>query len=281
MAFFRNELRTAEAARDRQNAFTLVELLVVISIVAVLIALLLPAIGKARAVAKQATCLANQRQVGQVVSLYMVEFNEYTPTSYTGYNGDPYSTLDNPYTTATQFFWFQPLCRLYLNVPQMPVPGFTGLDAPVGDGKGAERIFICPEYWGGTAATVNILGTDYNMPGGLTASGGIGYGINIWLTFIDRKYWPLYSGQSSQLSKISKPAETILVTDRDLWNSAYVSTPEWFKGLPNSTNTPVYRHNGNANFLFIDGHASTLSKAVTSSSLASDNTDYLWISGPK
>jgi prepilin-type N-terminal cleavage/methylation domain-containing protein len=53
------------------RAFTLIELLVVISVIAVLISLLLPALGKARETSRRTKCLANMHSIGQSLQLYM------------------------------------------------------------------------------------------------------------------------------------------------------------------------------------------------------------------
>ncbi|MCX5659370.1 MAG: prepilin-type N-terminal cleavage/methylation domain-containing protein [Planctomycetota bacterium] len=78
---------------SRRAGFTLIELLVVISIIALLVGILLPALGNARQTARASTCLSNCKQIAIATTTYSTDFNECVIPSYnmvgTGGASDP------------------------------------------------------------------------------------------------------------------------------------------------------------------------------------------------
>ena len=71
------------------RAFTLIELLVVVSIIALLVSILLPALGRAREAAKSVACMSNLKQMGYGIMYYAEDYNNYMPRSWDSGNGDP------------------------------------------------------------------------------------------------------------------------------------------------------------------------------------------------
>ena len=79
------------SSRRAPRAFTLVELLVVIGIIALLISLLLPSLGKAREQGRRTKCLANLRSIGQGMYLYAQASRDRLPNGNAPKSGDPNS----------------------------------------------------------------------------------------------------------------------------------------------------------------------------------------------
>lgn len=76
----------------QKNSFTLIELLIVITIIAVLAAMLLPALKGARDKAKVAVCQGNLKQIGLAMLMYAQDNDDYFPSSAQKYS----RALDNP-----------------------------------------------------------------------------------------------------------------------------------------------------------------------------------------
>ncbi len=65
--------------RHRRDSFTLIELLVVVAIIAILAALLLPALTNVRNLSKQTQCMNNYKQIGSALIMYVNDYDDYLP----------------------------------------------------------------------------------------------------------------------------------------------------------------------------------------------------------
>jgi prepilin-type processing-associated H-X9-DG protein len=213
----------------RSRAFTLVELLVVIGITTVLIALLMPALEKARAQAQQISCLSNMRQIGLACLEYTAQNKGRLPIPNNGYEQatDPRFGV-RPYA-AIQMVW--------PNVADFDHGG-TLLPYLPGSAEMRHRVFNCP---------ANPVPTPYpgQMPGnfGYTFNpdlqGITAHAIGVLITQVRHTEHKILLMEFERCALIASDP-TAIETDSN-GNSILV---------PLMTS----RHSKMANVLYIDGH---------------------------
>jgi prepilin-type N-terminal cleavage/methylation domain-containing protein len=95
------------------KAFTLVELLVVISIISLLMAILVPSLGKARASAKRAVCQSNLKQIGIGFKTYLDDNRDIMPpaSDFPWDITNPFNDPNNPYYTPPITKFLMPILK--------------------------------------------------------------------------------------------------------------------------------------------------------------------------
>jgi prepilin-type N-terminal cleavage/methylation domain-containing protein/prepilin-type processing-associated H-X9-DG protein len=169
-------MRSSRSHRRDTRAFTLVELLVVIGIIALLISILLPALAKAKRQAAYAKCAASLRDIGNAFQMYAIENKGwYPPAQLQPESGAKYNIdgIDYPSTLATtgtpyNAMWFNFLSK-YLTKYKTGGAVATNQEAQL---QRATIFWGCPS-WEGYFLTSNI--------GGISTV-QTGYGMNGWPT---------------------------------------------------------------------------------------------------
>lgn len=117
----------------RKAAFTLIEMLVVIAVMALLLAVLMPALANARQQGKTVACLSNLRQLAIVADLYTHSHDGYYPIAY---------TYEMSYPVATSYAWDFTTIKDWSKNNQTVVPGLLW------QGRTAGKIHQCPSFKG-------------------------------------------------------------------------------------------------------------------------------------
>jgi prepilin-type N-terminal cleavage/methylation domain-containing protein/prepilin-type processing-associated H-X9-DG protein len=282
MIVFNNRARLDGTTNSGQRrAFTLIELLVVIAIIAILAALLLPALSKAKAKAQQTACFSNLKQWGLADSLYIDDNNQVFP--WPRFQQGTAVQQDNPtWGDISTFFGFNLGNDVWFNALPHYVGGkpmSTWANSNPSGFYNAKTIFTCP-----TAVAQGILASD--IPQGPSPPEGL----------MDQTKRPLFSFGMNSKSLANEAANAILKSQMVVHPSAFVlysdvrnrSDEQPYFGsaanqldlaTPHSYTTRFSaRHNQGGDITFSDGHVGFFkyTYVVNTSGKDPGNADINW-----
>lgn len=196
--------------RAANPGFTLIELLVVIAIIAVLAALLLPALAQAKATAQRSKCVSNLKQIGCAIQMYADESDDTLPGPV--WLGQPFDYTDADNNSLTFL-----------------LAGHLSLPAP-GPQSARSEVFLCPGYArqtspvsSGAERVALIAGQDVDPGPGLTVPP---FGYPPRAGNAEKK--PLRLGT---VGDYQPPTDAFALTDADTRNSPANNNP-WRATLP-------------------------------------------------
>lgn len=223
--------------------FTIIELLVVVSIIVLMIAILLPSLAKARQSAQQVTCLSQIRSVGQAFHIYMADNKEYFPR----YNAP------SPPAIVGYNKWVQVLVRgQYVLGNTFICPGRDSGYANMYKWRDPLAYSAVDEFWEYPDLGYNYLLGWYGWKSGET---------------------PNDFTRSVNFSQVNRPDRLLLATDVVQYNGTYpnfnVGTLYMEKPSLNRASFPT--HQGTCNTLFADASAFGTSVDGGATSIGRDN----------
>jgi prepilin-type N-terminal cleavage/methylation domain-containing protein/prepilin-type processing-associated H-X9-DG protein len=261
----------------KQFGFTLIELLVVIAIIAILAAILFPVFAQARAKARQAACINNEKQMGNALMMYATDY-------------------DGGYPTWNETVFVQGACGKPAlgNIPCSAAPVET--PAVTWDAKLVP--YVKNGDPGGLYSATPNAGGVWHCPSAEEdtqfRSYGVGYGYaydfnpnSPW----GFRYWnesdfqntasTIFVGDSGPAPGAKQPTST----GDNSGNSGLLNNPYYFSGYAEHYHLTArlsaaldrerpYRHNDGANYVFCDGHAKWLKAEIPFPHPAPPSTTY-------